>query len=61
MREGSRIRSIMRKTVVTLGLAFVFLVVVGRDVRAQVNHLDIGALPQHADEVLSDVVEVTLH
>jgi hypothetical protein len=38
MREGSRIRSIMRKTVVTLGLAFVFLVVVGRDVRAQVSN-----------------------
>jgi len=38
MHEGSTIRSIMRKTVVTLGLAFVFLVVVGRDVRAQVSN-----------------------
>jgi hypothetical protein len=37
MLEGSKIRGIMRKAVVTLGLAFVFLVVVGRDVRAQVT------------------------
>jgi hypothetical protein len=38
MHEVSKIRGIMRKTVVTLGLAFVFLVVVGRDVRAQVSN-----------------------
>jgi hypothetical protein len=38
MLEGSKIRGIMRKAVVTLGLAFVFLVVVGRDVRAQVSN-----------------------
>ena len=33
----------------------------GRDVRAQVDNLDIGALPQHSDKVLADVVEVTLN
>src|SRR5450759_4030374 len=32
----------------------------GRDVRAQVDHLDVGALPHHPDEVLADVVEVAL-
>jgi hypothetical protein len=37
MHEGSRIRGIMRKTVVTLGLALVFLAVLGMDVRAQVT------------------------
>jgi hypothetical protein len=43
MLEGSRIRSIMRKTVVTLGLAFVFLAILGMDVRAQVT--DVTLVP----------------
>jgi hypothetical protein len=37
MREWSRIRSIMRRSGVTLALAWVFLAVLGMDVRAQVT------------------------
>ena len=33
----------------------------GRDLRAQVDNLDVGALPQHSDKVLADVVDVTLN
>ena len=32
----------------------------GRDVHAEVDDLDVGALPHHPDEVLADVVEVAL-
>ncbi len=42
MHEGSRLRGIMRKTVVTLGLALVFLAVLGMDVRADVTFTNPG-------------------
>ena len=70
MREGSRIRSIMRKTVVTLGLAFVFLVVLGMDVRAQVTEVTLVPGPDSSailaatgmtDQQLQDVVKAELN